>query len=252
MGEASAAARVRPTRAGRATAGLYRPTLMPPRADSQRSRFPVRQVAARPARAPSPARRSRPPRPPPGRGTENLESWQPGESANARLDPRFPDSQLADSRSLPWARSPREPRRRSTSARCSISSAAVRRPTAVDASLVSTRSEFRAAQRADASHLEKDAQSTGQPPGGGPELATSRYAFHTLARVTEEHQIRVVQLYCCLGTLRRVGRGGSAELVGPFLAQFDYFDGANCDFGPGRKWQPRRSCGHRFPVGCSG
>ena len=28
--------------------------------------------------------------------------------------------------------------------------------------------------------LEKDAQSTGQPPGGGPELATSRYAFHPL------------------------------------------------------------------------
>ena len=36
-----------------------------------------------------------------GARTENLESWQPGESANARQDPRFPDSQLADSRSLP-------------------------------------------------------------------------------------------------------------------------------------------------------
>ena len=40
---------------------------------------PERRRAARAPPAPgSPARRSRPPRPPPGRGTENLESWQPG------------------------------------------------------------------------------------------------------------------------------------------------------------------------------
>ena len=97
MGEAMAAARVRPTRALRRTRGPASTAAAPRRADSQRSRFPVRQVAAR---ARSPARRSRPPRSPPGRGTENLESWQPGESANARQDPRFPDS---PARRLPLA-----------------------------------------------------------------------------------------------------------------------------------------------------
>src|SRR5688500_7502193 len=57
----------------------------PRRADSQRSSFPVRQVAART-------------RAPPGR---ELKSWNPGnlEGCDARQDPRFPDSQLADSRS---------------------------------------------------------------------------------------------------------------------------------------------------------
>ena len=86
MGEAMATARVRPTRALRGNVGPASTRPPPRRADSQRSRFPVRQ-----ALAPSPA------------GAENwkaeiLATW---ESANARQDPRFPDSQLADSRSLP-------------------------------------------------------------------------------------------------------------------------------------------------------
>ena len=88
-----------PECAPRGHSGQRRACVDPPRAaprGSQGSRFPVRQVAAR-TRPPRP--RSRPPRSPPGRGTENLESWQPGESANARQDPRFRDSQLADSRS---------------------------------------------------------------------------------------------------------------------------------------------------------
>ena len=38
------------------------------------------------------ARRSRPPRSPPGRGTEKLESWKPGSPRAPRQDPRFPDS----------------------------------------------------------------------------------------------------------------------------------------------------------------
>ena len=48
MGEAMAAARVRPTRALRATAALRRPTPRRGRARSHNSSFPVRQVAARP------------------------------------------------------------------------------------------------------------------------------------------------------------------------------------------------------------
>ena len=98
MGEAMAAARVRPTRPLRATAGPRRPA---PRRAARIPRVPGFQFArSPPAPRRSPARRSRPPRSPPGRGTETgiLATW---ESANARQDPRFPDSQLADSRSLP-------------------------------------------------------------------------------------------------------------------------------------------------------
>ena len=98
MGEAMAAARVRPTRALRATSGLRRPTS---RRAARIPSVPGFQFARLPPAPALPRPQSRPPRPPPGRGTENLESWQPGKSANARQDPRFPDSQLADSRSLP-------------------------------------------------------------------------------------------------------------------------------------------------------
>ena len=98
MGEATAAARVRPTRVLRATAGLRRPA---PRRAARAPSVPGFQSAGLPPAPALPARRSRPPRSQPGRGTEKLESWEPRESANARQDPRFPDSQLADSRSLP-------------------------------------------------------------------------------------------------------------------------------------------------------
>ena len=58
----------------------------PRRADP---RVPGFQFARLPPAPALPARRSRPPGSPPGRETENLESWEPGESANARQDPGF-------------------------------------------------------------------------------------------------------------------------------------------------------------------
>ena len=90
-----------PECAPRGHSGQRRARVDPPHAAPRR--FPEFQVSSSPGCRPRPlpARRSRPPRSPPGRGTENLESWQPGESANARQDPRFPDSQLVDSRSAP-------------------------------------------------------------------------------------------------------------------------------------------------------
>ena len=86
------------------------------------------------------------------------------------------------------------------------------------------------------------------------------------ARVAEEHEVRVAQLYCFLGPLRHVRRGGSAELVGPFVAQCDDFDGANARFWrraemaaptqlrpsiPSRRRPPAR-CSRRCRCPCPG
>ena len=96
MGEAMAAARVRPTRALRATAAAS--THLAPRGYPG-SRFPVRQVAAR-ARSPPPAGRARRGR----RRGEELKIWNPGNLGSPRTRGRIPGfqiPQLADSRSLP-------------------------------------------------------------------------------------------------------------------------------------------------------
>ena len=90
-----------PECAPRGHSGQRRARVAPPAPRRADPRVPGFQFARLPPAPALPRPRSRPPRSPPGRGTENLESWRPGESANARQDPRFPDSQLADSRSLP-------------------------------------------------------------------------------------------------------------------------------------------------------
>ena len=97
MVEAMAAARVRPTRALRGNGGPASTRPAPRRADP---RVPGFQSVRLPPASALPRPQSRPPRSSPGRATENLESWQPGESANARQDPRFPDS---PARRLPLA-----------------------------------------------------------------------------------------------------------------------------------------------------
>ena len=103
-GEATAAARARPTRALRATSGPRRPALTPRRADSQHSRFPVRRVAARtrpPPRSPAPGRARR------SRGAP-ARTWKPeilGTWQSATRG-RFPGSQIASSPTRARSRRP--------------------------------------------------------------------------------------------------------------------------------------------------
>jgi hypothetical protein len=89
MGRPAECATTRPLR-GTRRAGSNLPRRAPRAGFPAFPGIPVSPGCRSPPDFPRPP--SRPPRSPPGRGTENLESWQPAESANARQDPRFPDS----------------------------------------------------------------------------------------------------------------------------------------------------------------